>query len=68
MPVTNDLPSSWFETENIHLCTIKDFESLCNELSINIEEKRFLIPQVKRISINFLPNLFASSMIYKISK
>ena len=50
MPVTNDLPSSWFETENIHLCTIKDFESLCNELSINIEEKDFLIPQVKRIS------------------
>ena len=53
MPVTNDLPSSWFETENIHLCTIKDFESLCNELSINIEEKRFFNPSGKE---NFLIN------------
>ena len=69
MPVTNDLPSSWFETENIHLCTIKDFESLCNELSINIEEKRFFNPSGKEnFLINFLPNLFASSAIYKISK
>ena len=69
MSVTNDLPSSWFETENIHLCTIKDFESLCNELSINIEEKRFFNPSGKEnFLINFLPNLFASSAIYKISK
>ena len=29
MPVTPSLPSSWYGTENIHLCTIKDFEDLC---------------------------------------
>ena len=31
MPVTPELPSSWHETDNIHLCTINDFEDLCKK-------------------------------------
>jgi len=38
MPITNKLDSSWYKTQNIHLCTITDFISLCNELHINIEQ------------------------------
>ena len=41
MPVTPDLPSSWHETENIHLCTINDFEKLCSDESITIKQKVF---------------------------
>lgn len=37
MPVTKSLDQSWFETENIHLCTIKDFVSLCAETSALVE-------------------------------
>jgi methionine biosynthesis protein MetW len=42
MPVTRSLPVSWHETANIHLCTIKDFEALAQELGATIEAARFL--------------------------
>ncbi|TIO94456.1 MAG: methionine biosynthesis protein MetW, partial [Mesorhizobium sp.] len=29
MPVTKDLPYSWYDTPNIHFCTIRDFVNLC---------------------------------------
>jgi methionine biosynthesis protein MetW len=37
MPVSEALPGAWYETPNIHLCTIRDFTSLCRELDITIE-------------------------------
>ncbi|NQV54409.1 MAG: methionine biosynthesis protein MetW [Rhodospirillales bacterium] len=38
MPVTSSLPHEWFETPNIHYCTIKDFVRLCGEMEIGIEK------------------------------
>ena len=37
MPRTSHLPSSWYDTPNIHFCTIRDLTLLCRELSISIE-------------------------------
>lgn len=37
MPVTNGLPSRWYDTPNIHLCTIRDFLALATDLGITIE-------------------------------
>jgi methionine biosynthesis protein MetW len=37
MPVTGALPSLWWETSNIHLCSIRDFLNLCGDLGIAIE-------------------------------
>lgn len=37
MPVTNSLPLKWYNTPNIHLCTILDFAALCEELGIVVE-------------------------------
>ena len=37
MPVTGVLQHQWFDTPNIHLCTIKDFVTLCRDLDITIE-------------------------------
>lgn len=36
MPVTKSLPDPWYATENIHLCTIKDFVALCHEVDARI--------------------------------
>jgi methionine biosynthesis protein MetW len=36
MPKTGLLPYEWYETPNIHMCTILDFENLCQELEIQI--------------------------------
>ena len=37
MPVTETLHNPWYDTPNIHLCTIRDFVALCDELGAAIE-------------------------------
>ena len=37
MPMTGVLFQAWYETENIHLCTLRDFTTLCESLDLNIE-------------------------------
>ena len=69
MPVTSPLPESWYETSNIHLCTLQDFEMLCAELSISIEERVAVSSNNEsKWYLNIWPNLFSASAIYKISK
>jgi len=36
MPVTRNIPYQWYDTPNIHLCTLKDFEALATKLGLNI--------------------------------
>ena len=38
MPHTDALPHNWYDTPNIHFCTIRDFVDLCYELEIAIEK------------------------------
>ena len=42
MPVTDSLPDRWYETPNIHLCTIRDFVALCRESDVAIERSQAL--------------------------
>ena len=37
MPVTENLPLAWYETPNIHFCTIRDFVSLVDEVDAKID-------------------------------
>ena len=37
MPVTHALPTPWWATGNIHLCTVRDFTELCDDLALRIE-------------------------------
>src|SRR5690554_4453323 len=39
MPVTGQMPYAWYNTPNIHLCTIKDFEDLATKLGLQILER-----------------------------
>ena len=39
MPMTKTLPTPWYETENIHFCTIRDFVDLCAEVGAVIERR-----------------------------
>ena len=36
MPVSKFIPHQWYETPNIHFCTVKDFDALCYEMQIKI--------------------------------
>ena len=40
MPVSNALPYDWYSTPNLHLCSLKDFESLCKKLNIRVIERK----------------------------
>jgi len=37
MPMNETLPDRWYDTPNIHLCTIKDFLYLCEEMDVNVD-------------------------------
>ena len=69
MPVTPNLPSSWYETKNLHLCTIKDFEKLCESEGFTINERFFLNDKGnKSILSSNIPNTFASEGVYLLAK
>ena len=70
MPITKDLPFSWYETPNIHFFTIKDFQELCKELNIIIEDSIGLTSSGKQFKINnnsLGTNLFTSEAIFLIT-
>ena len=69
MPITPELPSSWYETENIHLCTIKDFENLCLKENIRIKDKVFINRNGDQGSLSKInPNLFAVEGVYLLER
>ena len=68
MPRTKILPYSWFDSPNIHLCTIKDFEVFCENHKIKILDKIFINSKSKVFNPIFSGNLSAFQAIFSISK
>ena len=67
MPSSAQLPAKWYETKNLHLCTIADFEDLCAEESFNIKKKVYLNTRGSSSWLaNTFPNLFAAEAVYLI--
>ncbi|HEX6321536.1 MAG TPA: methionine biosynthesis protein MetW [Burkholderiales bacterium] len=62
MPVSASLPYEWYETPNVHHCTITDFEDLCRRLEIRIRE-RLVLHEGKPVSV--MPNLLGSLAVYR---
>lgn len=66
MPVSAALPESWYETDNIHLCTIRDFESLCRRLGIRVLQRTVVNHQHRRsLGARLLPNLLGEVALYR---
>ncbi len=69
MPVTKHLPHSWYDTPNIHMCTVKDFDGLCRTRNISILERATLNAQHEKIiGMPLFPNLRAEIAVYKINQ
>jgi len=71
MPVNKTIPYQWYETPNIHFCSILDFEKLCLDLDFNIQKKIFLTSSHCFFGIfgnEFFSNLFAKYGIFLITK
>ena len=42
MPITKNLPNEWYNTPNLHMCTIQDFVNFCNNKNIKIDKSMCL--------------------------
>ncbi|HZV62354.1 MAG TPA: methionine biosynthesis protein MetW [Methylophilaceae bacterium] len=63
MPVSDDLPYQWYDTPNVHLCTIDDFDEFCEKHNIEVEERLVL---TNDRPVSFLPNLLGSLAMYRL--
>ncbi|WP_294033253.1 methionine biosynthesis protein MetW [uncultured Moraxella sp.] len=76
MPMSETLPHEWYNTPNIHLCTFKDFERLCDDNNIRILDAVAISdkpsPKIPASIMNHFvkraPNLLADVAIYRIAK
>ena len=69
MPVSKFMPHNWYDTPNIHFCTVRDFEALCREKGIKILA-RDMVGNTNRepLLATLWPNLFALTAIYHITR
>ncbi len=64
MPVTKQIPYQWYESPNVHLCTLKDFEDLASTLNLRILE-RSVFNLSKEIKL--FPRWRATLAVYRFS-
>ena len=65
MPVSKILPYQWFDTPNVHLCTINDFDIFCKNHKISVLERKVITDGNE---VNFMPNLLGNLAMYKLRK
>jgi len=70
MPRTNNLPEGWYDTPNIHLCTIKDFLALCEDMGVKVERAIALNAYgTKLVAMPlFAQNLFGEQAVFLLSR
>ncbi len=67
MPMTKELPYTWHDTPNIHLCTICDFENFCKKNNFKVARSSITSRStIDNLMINILPNLFGQVALFRI--
>lgn len=69
MPVSRALPNKWYDTPNIHLCTVHDFEVLCREQHIDIT-RRYVVNNAHHSNwgMRLWPNLLGEIALYQLRR
>lgn len=69
MPISHYMPWEWYNTPNIHFCTVRDFDVFCHDRDIGVLE-RLVVDYEHRGSrmIRMLPNLLGEIAIYHLSR
>ncbi len=63
MPVSDTLPYQWYDTPNVHLCTIQDFDEFCRKSDIVIQERLVL---TDKEAVHFMPNMMGALAMYRL--
>ncbi len=65
MPETPSLPHKWYDTPNIHLCSIDDFRALCRDMGVTVERAVVLNRNSRPIHMPpLLANLFGEQAVF----
>jgi len=71
MPKTDNLPDRWYDTPNIHLCTINDFLGLCRDIGAKVERAVALNAYGTKLGVSmplFMQNLFGEQAVFLLSR
>jgi methionine biosynthesis protein MetW len=71
MPVRKTIPYQWYDTPNIHFCSIDDFKVLCQEMKFLIKDEFYLKSNGKEAGIlrgKIFPNLLAEFGLFVVSR
>ncbi|WP_022719554.1 methionine biosynthesis protein MetW [Rhodopseudomonas sp. B29] len=71
MPRTENLPATWYDTPNIHFCTIKDFVVLCEEIGAKIERSVALDSYGRPLRLNapwWFWNMFGEQGVFLLTR
>lgn len=67
MPASRALPNRWYNTPNIHLCTVHDFEALCREKNAEIVRRHFVNHAHRaQAAMRLLPNVLCEIALYQL--
>ena len=69
MPVSDIMPYEWYDTPNIHFCTVSDFEHLCRQRNITILHRQVISSgYIDRLLEAIQPNIFGETAIYHLTR
>jgi methionine biosynthesis protein MetW len=69
MPVSEFMPHNWYDTPNIHFCTVKDFDALCVEKNVRVLTRTVVDSQHQgNWAMKAWPNFLGEIAIYHITK
>ncbi len=65
MPVSDDLPYQWYDTPNVHLCTVADFDAFCRQKKLRVLSRLVMHHEREQ---TILPNLFGTLALYRLAQ
>lgn len=69
MPISKFMPHNWYDTPNIHFCTVKDFDLMCVEKSIKVLNKTVVnLEHQGSLAMKLFPNFLGEIAIYQITR
>ncbi|MFK7863541.1 MAG: methionine biosynthesis protein MetW [Pseudohongiellaceae bacterium] len=69
MPISKFMPHQWYNTPNIHFCTVKDFDSLCAEKNVKVLARTVVDSKHQgSLAMKAWPNLLGEIAIYHLTR
>lgn len=65
MPVSRELPYQWYDTPNVHLCTLHDFDTFCRKYCVSVTARSVMTGGRE---VGFLHNLLGSTAVYRFQR